>query len=134
MSSTRLGEFLRFAAVGAGSAIAGMAAIAFMTEVVGLHYLASYVSCFVAVNALAYLASRRFAFRGARLPAAQGLLRYYAVTAASLALNSTLMYLLVSVAGCWYLGVALALTVANAPLNYLLHRRLSFGIGTVRGH
>lgn len=107
--------------------------LAFLTEVLGVYYLVSYVMTFLVINALAFLASRRFAFGLSAMRSENGLLRYYVVTAASLLVNLALLYGLVSVLGWWYLASTLLLTLLNAPANYLLHRRVTFGIRRAHG-
>jgi putative flippase GtrA len=126
MTRADLGPLLRFCAVGSAAALASLACLAVFKEVVGLPYLTAFLASFFVVNGAAYLASRSFAFPGSRMPMAKGMLRFLVLAAGSLAVNSLLLVLLVDGLGLWYLLAAALLTVANAPVNFLLHRRYSF--------
>ena len=125
----RLGEFRRFLAVGALSSAAGWLLLYVLVGVLGLHYLVGYVLTFLLVNALAFVLGSRSAFRGAGAGGGAALLRYYGLSAVSLAANTLLLKLLVDFLGLWYLFSAVVLTLLNAPLNFLLHRRLTFRVG-----
>lgn len=122
----RLGEFIRFLVVGGSSAVASWLLLFLFVEWGGLHYLAAFVLTFLVVNTAAYFFNGRYAFRGRGAGGHRALLRFYAISGASLAVNSLAMKLLVDGLGWWYLAAAIVLAAANAPVNYLLHRRLTY--------
>ena len=125
-------EFLRFCLVGGVSALLSLLLLFILTDVLKFHYLVSFILGFFIVNSISYLASRHFTFGQSRFAAAEGAARYCAISLFSLGLNTLALRLLVSTLGMNYLAAALLLTFANAPLNYFLHRRLSFGLPGAR--
>lgn len=121
-------EFLRFCVVGGVSALLNLLLLFVLTDVLKLNYLISFISGFFIVNAISYLASRYFTFKKSRFENAEGAARYCAISLFSLGLNTLALRVLVSILGLNYLVAALLLTFANAPLNYFMHRRISFGL------
>ena len=120
---------MRFAAIGAASALLGWILLYLLVRVAGLHYLAAFVLSFLVMNALAYLSAGRYAFRGKGMRDRAGLFRYYAISLASLGCNGLALAFLVERVGLNYLVAAAVLALANAPVNFLLHRRLTYRIG-----
>jgi len=121
-------RFLRFCIVGGISAVSSLGMLYLLTAVVHLHYLLAFVIVFVVINALSYVASRRFTFNTTTVGGRDGLVRFFAVVTFVLALNTLAMRLLVGGLGLWPVPAAALLSVLNAPLTYVLHRRVSFGI------
>ena len=125
----RFHEFVRFAAVGAASALLGWILLYLLVRAAGLHYLVAFVLSFLIMNALAYIFAGRYAFRGKGTRDRTGLFRYYAVSLASLGCNGLALAFLVERAGLNYLVAAALLALANAPVNFLIHRRITYRIG-----
>lgn len=122
-------NFVKFCLVGGGAAILSVSSLFVAVDVMKAPYLPSFVCIFVAVSALGYWASRRFAFRETRVHTRTGFVRYFSATSASLLVNSMLMVLLVERAGLRPVLATMLLAAANAPVNYLIHKRLTFRLG-----
>ena len=114
--------------VGGVSAVLNLLLLFILTDVLKINYLASFILGFFIVNLMSYLASRYFTFKKSRFDTAEGAARYVSISLFSLGLNTLALRFLVSVLSMNYLGAALLLTFVNAPLNYFMHRRLSFGL------
>ena len=124
----RFGQFLRFLVVGGSAAASGWILLYVLVHFLGWNYLVAYATSFLAINAASYLAAGNYAFR-TRGTNRRGLIRYYAINLASLVGNGLALAALVEWAHLNYLLAAILLSALNAPINFLLHRRLTFGIG-----
>lgn len=122
-------NFLKFCLVGGSAAVASVGLLYLAVDIAHWPYLPAFVCVFVLVNACAYAASRRFAFSETSIAVQSGLLRYFSVTGASLLVNSAFLFILVEKFGLDPVVSSAILGLANAPLNFLVHRKLTFGIG-----
>jgi putative flippase GtrA len=123
-----MNRFIRFCAVGGSMALLSMTLLWLLVDVADLNYLLSFAVTFLVANTLGYLGARRFTFETTRITMTQGLLRYFAVTGASLLLNTGAMAILVSGLHLWPVAASALLSAANAPVNFLVHRRVTFGL------
>jgi putative flippase GtrA len=119
-------RFLRFCAIGAISAACSLGMLALLVDGAHLNYLVAFMITFLVINCLAYLASRRLAFRTTAVPLGAGLLRYFGVMLFGLVLNTGAMSILVARLHLEPLAAAAILCVLGAPINFLLHGRLTF--------
>ena len=126
--ATRFGQFLRFLVVGGSAAVSGWTLLYVLVHFLRWNYLVAYATSFLAINAASYLAAGNYAFR-TRNANRRGLIRYYAINLVSLVGNGLALAALVEWARINYLFAAMLLSALNAPINFLLHRRLTFGIG-----
>ena len=124
---SRLPEFLRFAIVGGLSAAAGWLSLYCLVHFLRWNYLIAYAATFLGVNSIAYLAAGTYAFKSTNVNR-RGLARYFSINLASLVGNGLALAALVEWAHLNYLLSAILLSALNAPINFLLHRRLTFGI------
>lgn len=118
----------RFVLIGGMSAATSIGLLYIAIHALGIPYLMAFTAIFVGINTLAYLASRRMVFPSTRVSLQSGLLRYFGVTGASLAINSLALVLLVESAGIPPVPANIILSLANAPLNYALHKCITFRI------
>jgi glycosyltransferase involved in cell wall biosynthesis/putative flippase GtrA len=81
---------------------------------------------FVVVNAVGYWLNKHYTFRRRDTPIPREAARYYLIMVASLAANLTAMWLLVDVAGLYYLLASLLLTIAFTVMNFTLQRQYTF--------
>jgi len=123
-----LGSFLRFALVGAISAAASLLLFHLLSNWAGIHYLLAFLATFLVVNAVAHSGTRYYAFSESHVPMRQGLLRQYCVGGGLLMLNMVLMNTMVAGLGWVPLVAAALLSVLGLPVNYLLHRKFTFGL------
>ena len=121
-------RFLRFCAIGGTSALLSLGLLALLTRVAHLDYLLAFALTFVVMNVLSYAAARRFAFGATTVGRGTGLARYLVVACIGLAINLAMMRGLVGGLGIGPLVAACIVAVLNAPLNYLMHRGLTFGL------
>lgn len=99
-----------------------------LTSLAGLHYLVSTMIAFFAITPLGFWMNKLLTFRTRREYARIELPRYFASMAASFATNLVLMYLLVSVAGVWYLAASLLVAVLLVSFNFLTSDLWSFRV------
>lgn len=123
-----LGELLRFAATGALCVALNVLIVAVLTELVGLHYLASIAVCFFTVTLFGFVMNRRWTFgkKGGR--PGQDLVRYVVTTVVNLAISLTLCRLLVERLHIPYAVTLVVVSAAFVPITFLLHRSWSFRV------
>ena len=97
-----------------------------LTSGLGLHYLLATLIAFLTITPLGFLLNKVITFRTRREHARIELPRYFAAMAGSLAANLTLMYLLVSVLGVWYLAASLIIAATLMVATFLASDRWSF--------
>lgn len=123
MAHTRIA---RFVLIGGMSAATSIGLLYIAIHVLGIPYLMAFAAIFVGINTLAYLASRRMVFSSTSVSLRSGLLRYFGVTGMTLVINSLALVLLVESAGIPPVPANIILSLANAPLNYALHKCITF--------
>lgn len=116
----------RFVLIGGASAATSIGLLYIAIHVLDIPYLIAFAAIFVGINTLAYLASRRMVFSSTSVSLRSGLLRYFGVTGMNLAINSLALVLLVESAGVPPVPANIILSLANAPLNYALHKCITF--------
>ena len=119
-------RFAAFLLVGGLCLGANTVALWALTSGLGIHYLASTVIAFLAITPLGFLLNKVLTFRTHRQYARIELGRYFAAMAASFAANLALMYLLVSIAGVWYVLASVIVAVLLVISNFLTSDRWSF--------
>ena len=121
-------RFIRFCAIGGVSAGCSLGMLYLLVDVVHMNYLVGFMITFIVVNSLAYLASRRITFSTTTVPLGAGLARYFGVMLFGLCLHMSAMAVLVSGLHFWPVAAAALLGVAAAPMNFLLHGRVTFAL------
>ncbi|MEY4760835.1 MAG: hypothetical protein RLZZ200_691 [Pseudomonadota bacterium] len=122
----RIREFAKFLVVGGFSAVSSWCLLFVCVEVLKLHYLVAFIVVFLLVNTLAFISNGRFAFGGRGEGGRGALFRFHAISAGSLVANTLALKALVDLAGWWYLSAAVFLAIVNAPVNFVLHRKLTY--------
>ena len=122
----RLGEVIGFLVVGGLSAACSWLPLFLFVEALHLHYIVAFILTFLVVNTAAFYSNARIAFRGRGEGGHAALFRFYTVSGLSLVVNTLALKALVEGAGWWYLAAAVFLAGVNAPINYVLHRRLTY--------
>ncbi len=115
--SGRLLKLARFCVVGLTCLGLGLAILAGLHGLAGVNYLVAYVASFVVTNITGYLLNARFTFAVDSVGRA-GALRYMAVNAVLLCVNTLAMKFLVDVLHVWYLTAAILLAAINAPVSF----------------
>ena len=125
-----LAQWLRFAAVGGTNTVLSWCVYALLEDA-GVHYLIASGLGFAAGAANSFLLNRRWTFRS-RAPAAPEAVRFLVVQVVGLALDVTLLYLLVGGIGIHHLlAQALVFPVASV-LTFGLSRRWAFAVTPTR--
>jgi putative flippase GtrA len=117
----------RFLIVGALCTVLGMFVIWILTGLFSIHYLVSTALVFVVVNPIGYALNRRFTFGGDSPNWIWQLLKYYTVTAGSLALTLVLSMLLVDGLDVHYLVANALIAIGMVCFNFLSHDEWTFG-------
>lgn len=123
-----MNELARFLTVGAGSALMNTVIIVAFTELFSLHYLISYLLCFLLVTCLGFLANRSWTFHLRSGIEVGEFARYYFICSVAVIVAMACTFALVQ-AGMPYYVALLVAAFGMAPVNYVLHRRVSFRIG-----
>ena len=121
-------RFVRFCLVGGVSAVSAVGLLYLAVDVLRMAYLPAFAVIFVLVNVYAYLASRKFAFPNTAVGVRTGMTRYLVISALSLLCNSLVLVVLVELAGLRPVIASVLIGIGNAPLNFLIHRKLTFAV------
>ena len=119
-------KFVKYAAAGAACAAMNLVVLWVLTSVLGLHYLVSTMISFFTLTPVGFWLQKLVTFRTPRAHAPIEWPRYFATMGTSLAANVALMYVLVSLAGLWYLAASVVVTVLLLVANFLVNDRWSF--------
>jgi len=96
------------------------------TAIAGLHYMVSVLLAFIMVNSAGYLMHRRYTFHQGADHFWIGLWKYNLVLLSSCFWVLSLMYILVSWLGVWYLLANIIITIGITGYNFLLHKKWTF--------
>jgi putative flippase GtrA len=121
-------KFVSYAFVGGVCTLLNLLALWLLTSVIGLHYLVSTMMSFFTLTPVGFWLQKLVTFRTPRAAARVEWPRYFVTMGASFAANLGLMYVLVSLAGIWYLGASLIVTFALLAGNFLINDRWSFAL------
>jgi putative flippase GtrA len=121
-------KFVLYVAVGGVCALLNLAVLWLLTDVLGIHYLVSNTISFFALTPLGFVLQKLMTFRTPGVHAGIEWPRYFATMGTSFAANFALMYMLVSLAGIWYLAANVITTVLLLVANFLVNLRWSFRV------
>lgn len=121
-------KFATYALVGGACTLLNLAVLWLLASVVGLHYLVSTMISFITLTPVGFCLQKLVTFRTARAAARVEWPRYFLTMGTSFAANLTLMYVLVSVLGIWYLIASLVVTLLLVITNFLVNDRWSFAL------
>lgn len=111
----------KFACVGASGVVVGLGSLYWLTENVGLYYLLSYPISFVLSVTNNYIWNSLWTFRqGSGM---LGWMRYAAISALTLVINTALVYALTDWIGLWYMFSAMLGVLSAFLINYTMSRR-----------
>lgn len=119
-------KFVTYAVVGGVCTLLNLAVLWVLTSVLGLHYLVSTMISFFTLLPVGFWLQKLLTFRTRRERAPIEWPRYFTAMAASFVANLALMYLLVSLAGVWYLAASVLVAVTLLVCNFLANDRWSF--------
>lgn len=121
-------RFVSFVLVGGICLAANTVVLWGLTSGLGIHYLLSTMIAFFAITPLGFLLNKVLTFRTGREHAPIELPRYFTAMAFSFGANLTLMYLLVSVLGLWYVPASLVVAALLLAFNFVSSDRWSFRV------
>ncbi|MEJ0085360.1 MAG: GtrA family protein [Pseudomonadota bacterium] len=127
LSSLLRAEIVRYGLISGVALIVDLGLLTLLTKVWGIHYLVSATCSFIAGGVVAYFLSVRFVFRyhRVRLRSLEAAM-FVALGAASLAVNTAIMALMVGRAGASILAGKLAAASVTFGVNYLLRKFVLF--------
>lgn len=125
---TLAARFAAYALVGGLCALLNLVLLWILTSVVGLHYLISTMIAFFMLTPVGFWLQKQLTFRTPRAAARMEWPRYAFTMASSFAANLTLMYILVSLLGLWYLAASVVVTVLLLFTNFLANYLWSFAL------
>jgi putative flippase GtrA len=126
----RIGQLARFCVVGGLCYLTNIVLLAVLCELAGMDYLTGFITVFLVSGALGYWLNKRFTFGlRSRLDHAAPI-RYLLVNAVMFALGVAAMHVLVEWLHVWYLAAATIVAGINVPVNFVLHRVVSYRLAT----
>lgn len=115
-------KLFRFVIVGATGTIWNLGLMYFLTDVVGFHYILSYVIAFSVALTNNYLLNSRWTFQ--QNPTVSGWLKYGFISLFTLGANEILLYILTGKLGLWYMASAMIGILTAFVINYFLSRKI----------
>jgi dolichol-phosphate mannosyltransferase len=115
-------KLFRFSIVGATGTIWNLGIMYIMTDIVGIHYVLSYVIAFSIALVNNYLLNSYWTFK--QEARAAGLFKYGAVSLFTLFINGILLYLLTDKLGIWYMFSSAIGILSAFIINYFISRRI----------
>lgn len=121
-----LRQFVKFSLVGVSNTAVDFLLYAFLTRVVGLHYLAANVLSFGTAATWSYLANRTWTFRDRASRIRTQYPKFVAVSVGGLLLTTLSLYVLVHVLGVFDLFAKVLTIGLTLFWNFLLNRYWTF--------
>lgn len=123
----RIFKLVRYLISGAAAAASNLVALFFLVQFGHVHYLKASVLAFVMSVVVSFTMQKFWTFHDNPVYDMHAqFARYLAVMLANLTLNTTLVYLLVEIAGVWYLAAQFVATVVIAVTGYFGYRHFVF--------
>ncbi|OGG49760.1 hypothetical protein A3C18_01590 [Candidatus Kaiserbacteria bacterium RIFCSPHIGHO2_02_FULL_54_11b] len=123
----RVFRLLRYLISGGTAAATNLTAFFLLVHFGHVYYLYASVIAFIMSIAVSFTMQKFWTFRDTPLyDVHTQFARYLIVILANLALNTTLVYLLVEKAGVWYLAAQFVATVVIAVTGYFAYRHFVF--------
>ena len=121
-------QFCKFGVVGAAAFVIDYGLLALLTEVFGVHYLASATVSFAASVVFNYAASMRYVFtHKAGVSRRREFMIFVGLSVAGLAINNACMWVGVEVADLHYLAVKIVATAIVMVWNFATRKRFLDG-------
>lgn len=118
---------VRFLFAGGISFLTNMSVLYLLTQLFDVWYLAASVISFCVSIAVSFVVQKYWTFKDfSKNQIVQQSIRYTAVCLFNLLLNTVTIYLLVDVAGIWYMLAAGAASILVAISGFVLYRRFVF--------
>jgi dolichol-phosphate mannosyltransferase len=121
-------ELTRFLAVGGLTLLLNNAIVIAFTEVAGFHYLLSIIATTLITTLLGFMLNRQWTFRKNGVIDWREMLRYFVGVMCNLCVVMVLTWGLVRM-GLPYYVACLIVAAVMTPINFILHRHWSFGMG-----
>lgn len=122
----RLSEFLKYGAIGTLSVTLNYLIIDLVTVRLGLHYLVSIMVSCLTVTFISFWLNRAWTFDKLNGSVRGDLARYVVMTGCQYLIYAAAFAACVDILHTGYQLTAVSVSILLAPVNYLLHRRLSF--------
>lgn len=123
----RIFKLVRYLISGGTAAASNLAALFFLVQFGHVHYLKASVLAFAMSVVVSFTMQKFWTFHDRPVHDVHAqFARYLVVILANLALNTALVYLLVEMAGVWYLAAQFMATIVIAVTGYVGYRRFVF--------
>ena len=113
-------RLLKFMIVGGSGALLSLTILYVLTNLVGLHYLVSYMFAFIIVVCSNYLLNTFWTFKGKKN---NGIGRYVLISLCSLGVRQGLLFIFTDLLGLWYMLSAVIVIAGLFIINYIVSRR-----------
>ena len=122
----KFGEKIRYLFIGGICALADLAILYFLVDILRIWYLTASIVSFIAISFFGYYGQKYFTFKNKSANHKKQLLLFYLMAMASLAINSLSMLFFVSFLGLWYiLGSALTKLIV-LTWNFIATKYVTF--------
>ena len=133
LNSSRIHELMRFGVTGFFCLGLNTAGVMLLTEVVGLHYLASLTFSSMVVMTVGFLLNKFWTFRVSSTAAPPEFVRYITTNCAAMVVSLWLCSWLVDGVHLPYSWSVAIAGIVCAPLTYITHRAWTFGLTLMYG-
>lgn len=115
-------HFIKFALVGGSGSFIGLGILWLFTEIAGWYYLASLTLALLVSVSNNYFWNSKWTFKDKKANI-KGFGKYLSLSAGTLVLNLTLVYILTDIIGLWYMLSAIITTGIVFLINFTLSRK-----------
>jgi putative flippase GtrA len=112
-------KIARFLISGTTAAVVNLLLLAFFVEHAGIHYLTASILSFFGSLGVSFTLQKFWTFKSHAIRGShQEFMRYTAITLTNLVINTSLMYLFVSILGWWYIAAQIVAGMVIAVTGY----------------
>lgn len=122
MGDITLKRLIKFLTVGASGAVISLSLLYLFTDIVGLHYMLSYLIAFVVAVANNYIWNSLWTFKDKKANFNE-LKKYVLVSLFTLGIREAILYLLTDTIGLWYIASGVLVIVTACLINFILSRK-----------
>ena len=119
---TRYQRLIKFGLVGASGTVLGLGVLYVFTDIVGLYYLVSSLIAFACSVSNNYAWNSLWTFRDKKASPA-GYVRYVGANLIGLTVNITVLWIITSVVGVWYMYSAIIAVFCAFLVDYALSKK-----------
>lgn len=122
----KFGEKIRYLFIGGACAIADLIILYVLVEFFQIWYLVASIISFILVGFFGYLGQKYFTFKNDSKSHTRQLTIFFTVIGIGLLLNSSCMFLFVSVLGIWYIFASVVTKFIVLAWNFTANKYITF--------